>query len=66
MAYLVLHYKQRGIRGNSNVLEWLLRRKPTGLLDSFTQAIVMSAIEPFTTKIMMGELEDVGFVVAVW
>ncbi|KAF9774725.1 hypothetical protein IL306_007241 [Fusarium sp. DS 682] len=33
MAYLVLHYKQRGIRGNSNVLEWLLRRKPTGLLE---------------------------------
>jgi uncharacterized protein YbjT (DUF2867 family) len=32
MACLVVHYKKRGIRGNSGVLEWLLGRKPTTLV----------------------------------
>ncbi|KAL2208588.1 NAD(P)-binding protein [Sarocladium strictum] len=34
-AYLVLHYKKRGIRGNPAVLEWLLGRKPTTLAEYF-------------------------------
>jgi uncharacterized protein YbjT (DUF2867 family) len=33
IAYLVVHYKKRGIRGNSGVLEWLLGRKPTSLVE---------------------------------
>jgi len=30
LGRMLLHYNDRGLVGNSNVLEWLLERRPTG------------------------------------
>ncbi|KAM5346105.1 hypothetical protein ACJ41O_009110 [Fusarium nematophilum] len=48
MEIMIHYYKRRGILGNSNVLEWLLERKPTSIIEYVKQEQEQPKDERFT------------------